>query len=113
MITSETLGGVEVVRLSGRLDSVNAPALEAAILAKVEGGTSRLVLDCADVAYVSSAGLRVFLIVAKKLKAYGGRLALSALRPEVREVFAISGFLQILSDHARLDDAVAFVERDH
>lgn len=107
MIESRSVGDTRVILLSGRLDSVSAPAAESAIIAEIEAGATRLALDCSGVAYVSSAGLRVFLVVAKRIKALGGRLALASLRPEVREVFAISGFLQILTTFETVDDAVA------
>ena len=55
-------------------------------------GCGRLLLDLEKVAYVSSAGLRVFLMLAKQSRAAGGRLALCSLAPEVKEVFDISGF---------------------
>lgn len=97
MIESEWIGGTKVVVLAGRLDSVSAAAAEAAIVAEIREGATRLVLDCAALTYVSSAGLRVFLVVAKRMKEIGGRVSLFGLAPAVKEVFAISGFLQILT----------------
>lgn len=97
MIESEWIGETRVVTLAGRLDSVSAAGAEAAIVAEIRDGATRLVLDCAGLTYVSSAGLRVFLVVAKRMKEIGGRVALAGLAPPVKEVFAISGFLQILT----------------
>ena len=56
-----------------------------------------MVLDLARLDYISSAGLRVVLLLAKKLKQAGGALALCDIQPSVREVFEISGFLAILT----------------
>ncbi|MCP4560800.1 MULTISPECIES: STAS domain-containing protein [unclassified Bosea (in: a-proteobacteria)] len=97
MIESDWIEDVLVLALKGRLDSVNAAAVEASITDQIKQGANRLVLDFSDVAYVSSAGLRVVLVVAKRLKEIGGRLVLIGLTPSVNEVFAISGFLQILT----------------
>jgi len=106
MIESQTIGETRVLSLTGRLDSVSAGPTEAAILAEIAEGASRLVLDCSGLTYVSSAGLRVFLVVAKRMKEIGGRVVLTGLAPSVKEVFAISGFLQILTVRESRDEAL-------
>ena len=62
---------------------------------QLEPGT-RLVLDLNGLEYISSAGLRVILSAAKKMKARNGKLGLSRLQPRVREVFQVSGFSSII-----------------
>lgn len=84
-----------LIEPSGRLDSVSSPALDQSIAASL-AGNSRLVLDLRDLEYISSAGLRVLLGAAKKVKQLGGRLILCGLKPHIHEVFEISGFLSIL-----------------
>jgi putative anti-sigma factor antagonist btrV len=83
--------GVTVAALSGRLDSATSGEAQQALASGIDG-CGRLLLDLEKVAYVSSAGLRVFLMLAKQSRAAGGRLALCSLAPEVKEVFDISGF---------------------
>lgn len=107
MIESDWVEEVLVVALKGRLDSVNASAVELSITDQIKQGANRLVLDFSEVPYVSSAGLRVVLVVAKRLKEVGGRLVLIGLTPSVHEVFAISGFLQILTVCDDRDAAMA------
>jgi anti-anti-sigma factor len=97
MIESDRIEDVLFLALQGRLDSVNAAEVEASIKERITQGASRIALDFSEIVYVSSAGLRVVLVVAKRLKEIGGRLVLIGLAPSVREVFAISGFLQILT----------------
>jgi anti-anti-sigma factor len=63
----------------------------------LDGASKQLLLDFTELDYVSSAGLRVLLIAAKRVKACQGRLAICALRPDVLEVFEISGFTKIFS----------------
>ena len=57
----------------------------------------QLVLDFAALDYISSAGLRLVLVLAKRLKQAGGKLVIYGMQPHVREVFDISGFLAILN----------------
>ncbi len=105
----ESQGDVAVVVLTGRLDSTNAADTEAQILAQIEAGRPRIVVDASGLDYLSSAGLRVFLVVAKRVKAGGGGLALHSLTDHVREVFEISGFVNVLTVCASRDEAMSRV----
>lgn len=98
------------IGLQGRLDATTSPGLQEKLLAMVETGDRKVVLDFSSLEYVSSAGLRVILIVAKKLKVAGGRLALCGLKPHIREVFDISGFSSMLAIFATADEAVASLQ---
>ena len=95
-ITETTLNSATVLALTGRLDGTASPGLEHKIDALLAAGVRTLVFDCARLDYVSSAGLRIFLTTAKKLKTAGGRAAFAALTPGVREIFELSGFLAVL-----------------
>lgn len=105
-ITEQTRDGALVVQASGRLDSSSAGALEAVLPARVQAN-DKVVLNLADVPYVSSAGLRVLLIGAKAARAAGHRLVLAGLSESVREVFDISGFTAIFTIEPDLDSALA------
>lgn len=85
-----------IVAAGGRLDAAGAPELEARCKALIQEGSNRLLLDLAKVEYVSSAGLRSLLVLAKAVKSAGGALALCSLVPAVRDVMTISGFDNIL-----------------
>ena len=98
--------GVTLVALSGRLDSSTSAQFEQYILTKV-GGQPRLIVDFSNLDYISSAGLRVLLLTAKKVKQGNGKLILCALQEHIREVFEISGFLSILDIRASEADALA------
>lgn len=88
---------IHVARLGGRLDSITSAGLEKTLLDLLDSkAPCSLLLDCAGLEYVSSAGLRVMLIAAKRAKATKGRLVLCAMRAPVHEVFEISGFVKIL-----------------
>lgn len=105
----EKVGEVLVVSPEGQINSGNAAGIEADLLAHVEKGERRFVLDMSNLNYISSAGLRVVLVLAKRLKQASGALALCAMQPHVREVFDISGFLAILTVVDSRQEAIAKV----
>jgi anti-anti-sigma factor len=88
--------GARLVSLKGRIDSATASAFEQAVQDLFAAPGARALLDFAAVDYISSAGLRVVLMAAKRAKQAQGRLLLCGMRQHVREVFEISGFLKII-----------------
>jgi len=94
--SSEKHGGILVVSLADQVNSANAPEVESAFLGHLDQGETRCVLDLSRLDYISSAGLRVILMAAKRLKQNSGRLVLCGLQPNVQEVLDISGFLSFL-----------------
>lgn len=82
--------------LTGRLDGLSSPELEQQVNALLASGIRTLVFDLASLDYVSSAGLRVFIVAAKKLTAAGGTATFQSLTPNVREVFEFTGLLKAL-----------------
>jgi anti-sigma B factor antagonist len=97
MIASKQLDGSSLtIALEGRIDTLTAPQLETELTPLLEGVTA-LVLDIAQVAYISSAGLRVLLTTHKKMLSAGGSLTIANAVPAVREVFDITGFSDILT----------------
>jgi stage II sporulation protein AA (anti-sigma F factor antagonist) len=106
-LSSEKIGDVLAVSLAGQVNSANAAEVESALLAWVEQGERLCALDLAKLDYISSAGLRVILMTAKRLKQNSGQLVLCGLQPQVKEVFDISGFLAILTVVDTRDAAVA------
>lgn len=108
-VTFETVGSALVAGLLGRLDSANAAAVEAELLAHVAEGTGGVVVDFSRLDYISSAGLRIILMVAKRMKQSSRPLALCALQPNIKDVFEISGFLGILDVQGTRAQALAKV----
>lgn len=96
-ITETKQDATLVLSLSGRLDGLTSGTLERKVTDCAALGTKKIVFDCAKLDYVSSAGLRVFLSSAKKLKAAGGGAAFAALSSAVNEVFELSGFTGVLT----------------
>lgn len=86
---------VVIVGLSGRMDSSNSRAFEEKMVNLIQAGKTRMVVDCAQLQYISSAGLRVFLMAAKQLTMSKGKLILASLNDDVRQVFNLTGFSSI------------------
>lgn len=84
-------------QLSGRLDSNTSSRLEQPLLDEVSTPNGGVILDCSELQYISSAGLRVILMAAKRAKQNNTTLILCALQTNVHDVFDISGFLNILT----------------
>ena len=87
--------GKAVIKLAGRLDTVTAPELEAAIKDVIPGLTE-LVLDFAALEYVSSAGLRVLLSAQKTMNTQG-EMKVCNVNETVAEIFEVTGFTDILT----------------
>ncbi len=83
-----------IVSIKGNLDAITSPEAEEKLKAEIQN-SNKIILDLAGLEYISSAGLRVILNIAKILQLQGGYLALAGLGNQVQEVFEISGFTNI------------------
>jgi anti-anti-sigma factor len=105
----ENAGDVVIAKLAGRLDSSSAPSAEEQLTRVIGSGAPHLAIDLSNLEYISSAGLRVLLLVARKVQQAHGKLALFGLAPSVREVFSISGFDTIFTVRDDAATAIAAV----
>ena len=97
METIETkTNGVVILGLKGKLDASTAPQLQERLLSAMGGGDKQFAIDCAQLDYISSAGLRVLILTAKQLRNVGGRMVLYALQSHVKEVFELAGLFTVL-----------------
>ncbi len=96
-----------VMVLSGRLDANSADAFQEQLLRNIESGEMSILLDLVDLEYVSSAGLRVLLVGARRLQEKGGRLGASSAQGEVREVLQMTGFDNFVVVYADRETALA------
>lgn len=83
-----------IIEITGRLDTITAPALDKAINEDI-GDTKNLVLDVKGMEYISSAGLRVLLSAQKKMQKIGSMKVVNVCE-EVMDVFEMTGFADIL-----------------
>ena len=84
------------IALVGRLDTTTAPDLEKELKELFEQGVSQLTMDFEQLDYISSAGLRVLLFAQKSLSE-NGKMMIRNVKPEIMEVFDITGFIDILT----------------
>lgn len=94
-ITTNAVNDILTVKLEGRLDTVTSPELEKTMLSILDGVTN-LVLDFADLAYISSAGLRVLLSAQKRMSKQGSMKVIN-VNEDVQEIFEVTGFCDILT----------------
>ena len=91
-IKKEKLGNFTVLKIKGRIDTVHSSALEAEVNQLFYMGDKDLIFYCSEVDYISSSGLRVFLVAQKKAISINGKLFLCNMQPAIQEIFRISGF---------------------
>lgn len=104
------VGAALVLKPAGLIDHLSATSFEATLgpqLQQCKCGGDTVVLDLADLEYISSAGLRVLMLAAKQVKAAGGRILLAAPQPVVREILEISRFNLVFELADSVDAAVA------
>lgn len=106
-VTEKNQDNKLVIYCEGRIDSTNAHLFEEKLAAVIGEEKSKFIIDFTKIAFVSSAGLRVLLVAAKKVKPKGGVVFLTGLSPEVQEVFDISGFTSLFTIYKTVDEALA------
>ncbi len=108
-VAAERDGNALVLLPVGRLDSANARSFEQVVMEHIGSGEQSLIVDFSRLTFISSSGMRVLLIAAKKLQATSGKLILCEMKEHIEEVFRISGFDQIIPIKTSRGDAVRAV----
>jgi anti-anti-sigma factor len=98
-------GGVLGIGVSGRLDSTTSPTLEKEVRRQLDAGHARIVFDLATLQYISSAGLRVFIMAAREIRGKGA-VALAAPTPNVQQVLDIAGVTAFAKIYSTATEAV-------
>lgn len=96
-VTINEEGAKALVKLEGRLDTTNADQFMKDITPLMNGSHEEVEMDCTDMEYTSSQGLRMFLLLQKTVSARGAKLTLRNMKPHVKEVFDITGFSHIIN----------------
>ncbi|MDP8227167.1 MAG: STAS domain-containing protein [Candidatus Celaenobacter polaris] len=94
-IKQDKHGDVAVLNLIGRLDANTSGELESVLIPMIGEGKKKIVLDFSALEYISSAGLRLLLLAAKKLRNNKGNIILCSMKDFIKEIFEISGFTPI------------------
>jgi anti-anti-sigma factor len=96
-IKESAQNGIIILEMNGRLDTTNYNVLEDKILKLVDQNHHNLLVDCSELSYISSSGLRIMLMGLKKINAVKGKFILCNLQENIREIFEISGFTIIFT----------------
>lgn len=100
-----------VVAIQGRLDAAAAPDLEAQLKTRLAQGNSHIVVDMADVTYISSSGLKVLLGALRQARRQRGQLALCNLQPKVASILEMVGFDRVFPIGQGVEATARLLER--
>ena len=100
-------GDIAVASILGRIDSTSSDRFQALLEEGFSAGPGGLLMDFERVSYISSAGLRVCLVLAKRLRSTGQALAMCSLSDVNREIVAVSGFDKLIVVHEDPETAIA------
>ncbi len=104
-IKTSIQSGATIVQLSGNLDGNTSPVAQEKLEPLVEAKCC-LVLDLTQCVYISSAGLRVLLMLAKSLTAQDGRLVLVGVCPEIKDVMEMTGFINFFKFYNSVEEVL-------
>ena len=93
--TIQEQDGVLVARFEGRLDTAAAPQTEIDLKPLMEAAGKDIILDCTELSYISSSGLRLFLSVLKTAKPKGGHVYITGMNNDIRNIFTMTGFINL------------------
>ena len=83
--------------VSGRLDTPAAVKAQQEIIPLLENADKAITLDCKDLEYISSSGLRLFLTIRKEVAAKGGNITIENINEDIKKVFMMTGFFNLFT----------------
>jgi len=95
-----------VIGIKGRLDTINYSILEKRLMELLDQNVTKIVVNCSQMDYVSSSGLRILLMALKRITMVKGKFVLCGLQENIREIFEISGFTTIFEIYPGEEDAL-------
>ena len=110
-VTTERIDDVLAADVEGRIDGSNVVQFEEAVRSAIEDSDRAVIMNFENLVYISSAGLRAILLMAKSLQNRDAKLLLCSLSDRIREVFEISGFDKILPIHPSKAEALDSLDR--
>lgn len=91
-IRNNTAGDIDILELVGELDAHTASRLEDSLKTLISASRHNIIVNCKDLAYISSAGLGVFMAYIEDVRSLGGDIKLTDMSPKVYNVFDLLGF---------------------
>lgn len=96
-LSISTENGKTRARVTGRLDTTNSEEFEKKMAPLLEGGNPDIEMDCSELEYISSSGLRLFLTLQKSVNARGGKLVILNMQSAIKDIFNMTGFSRIMT----------------
>ena len=87
-------GGMTAIFI-GRLDTPSAVKAQQEIVPLLENADKEIILDCEQLQYISSSGLRLFLAIRKEVSPKGGKVIVENINDDIKKVFMMTGFIQL------------------
>ena len=91
----QKIGNQLIASFSGRLDTAAAAATIEAVKPLLEAENKEIILDCSELEYISSSGLRIFLSIRKEAATHGSRVIVRNINAGIRQVFMMTGFISL------------------
>jgi anti-sigma B factor antagonist len=110
-IRQSSSDGVQITEIIGRLDATTALQLEDVLQRVLDESASKVLLDCREMTYVSSMGLRTFMVAGKMLHARGGVLAFASLNPQNSQIFEMTSLSKLFPCYADRASALSELSR--
>jgi len=101
---------IETITVPRRLDAVSAPQLRAQIIASIETGVPRLILDCAGTEFIDSSGLAALVSGHKAMRLKKGVFALAGIQGGARDIFDLTRMDLVFTMYPTLPDAITALE---
>jgi anti-anti-sigma factor len=104
-LSKEKFNNFSILHIDGKIDTVNSSVLEVEMDQLHNSGEAKIIINCGELKYISSSGLRVFLNAQKKAMTSQRKLCLCNMQPAIREIFDISGFSAIFNIFNSVEEA--------
>ena len=88
-------GNQIIAQFIGRLDTAAAVPVAEAVKPLLEASNREIILDCSQLEYISSSGLRIFLSIRKEAAAHGSKVIVRNINDDIRQVFVMTGFVSL------------------
>ena len=105
-ISTQRENAILIVNVEGRIDGTTSREFHTELQTAIGSDDQAVVLNLEKLAYISSAGLRVILLISRTLQSQNSKLAVCSLPDTIKEVFTISGFDQLITNYPSQEDAL-------
>ncbi len=105
-IAVEAIGPWKIVNLRGRIDASSTETFDHSLKTLITSGASRILINCAELRYVSSVGIGILVECSKSLSDSGGYLSFSGMSPHIRSVLQMLGFVDLFPIYSSVEEAL-------